>query len=81
MESTFLMQGYFSVKDAILGDFDMDGFDDVILASVVDDRIKYFKNTADGFEQYVDLIDEHIKAWDLEMQDTDNDGDLDIVIY
>ena len=61
-------------------DFDMDGLDDITLATGIDEQIHFYKNIGNGFE-LVDLgIQNTEQAKTVLWADIDNDGDKDFYV-
>ena len=63
-----------------LGDFNNDGFIDMIGESKVDYKIKLYKNIGDG--SFIEISDNNFPLIEgsIDLGDYDNDGDLDIIL-
>ncbi|QQS30917.1 MAG: T9SS type A sorting domain-containing protein [Sphingobacteriales bacterium] len=63
-----------------VADIDNDGLDDIVSASVADNRIGWFKNEGGGNYSLIKIISNNaIGAYCVRATDLDNDGNLDIV--
>ena len=60
-------------------DFDGDGLDDLTFATEDNEKLLFFRNTGDGFEN-LDLVGHRDQAKHVLWVDFDNDGDKDLYV-